>query len=321
MEDFYDLLGVSDDAATDEIDRAWRERVHQYHPDVNDDTRANAQFKTLQTAHEVLSDGTERAAYDRLGHETYVRERLDGLPTAQHPSTGDRSGAGQNGPDGSGADGDADVSDRSEAAGRTRTDRSDSRDGGSGPAGTTGADSRERAGGAGTAGKRGARTATTSSAGRRKRPRRPLVYGWVGIAAASVVYALGLWSYFNTNTAALAALAEVPPAALPSLARAHDLVAPGTFTLNAAAAGAVMPVAFVGGAVGLGVGFLLVVAWFGRGTAYLYAVGGVAPVASLAIGPIVTAPDGVILVVTVVIPVVTVALFLVDVGRELLVGP
>ena len=318
MEDFYELLGVSEDAATDEIDRAWRERVHQYHPDVNEDTRANAQFKTLQTAHEVLSDGTERAAYDRLGHETYVRDRLDGLPT------GDRAGAGQDGSDGSGADGGADASDRSEGTGGTRTGRSDSRDrSGSDPTGTAGANSRERAGSAGTAGKPGGsgRTATTSSAGRRRRLRRPLVYGWVGIAAASVVYALGLWSYLSVNTAALAALTELPPAALPSaLARTHDLVAPGTFALDAVAAGALFPLAFVMGAIELAVGFLVVVAWFGRGTAYLYAVGGVTPIVSLAIGPTVTAPDGVLLAVTIVIPATTVALFLVDVGRELLAG-
>ncbi|MFB6250143.1 MAG: J domain-containing protein [Halobellus sp.] len=85
MEDFYELLGVSEDASPEEIDRAWRERVRRYHPDVNDDARATAQFKTLKAAHEVLSEEKKRAAYDRMGHETYVRERLGGLPTAGQP--------------------------------------------------------------------------------------------------------------------------------------------------------------------------------------------------------------------------------------------
>jgi hypothetical protein len=70
------------------------------------------------------------------------------------------------------------------------------------------------------------------------------------------------------------------------------------------------------GAVGLAAGAPVVVAWFWRGTAYLYAVGGVAPAAALAIGPIVAAPGGVVLAGGTVIPVTTVTLPLVDVGRE-----
>jgi curved DNA-binding protein CbpA len=321
MEDFYELLGVTEDAAADRIDRAWREQVHQYHPDVNDDARANAQFKTLQAAHEVLSDETERTAYDRMGHEAYVRERLDGLPTPAD----DSAGTDQDGRDGGGADGNAGAPGRGGAADGARTDRDDSRgrEGGD-RAGAAGADGRERPGGGETAGGPGAsaRTAATSPSGRRKRPRRPLGYGWAGIATAGVVYAFGLWSYLGVNTAALVALIRGPPTALPAeLARAHDLVAPGTFALDAVAAGAVLPLAFVAGAVGLAVGVPVVVAWFGRGTAYLYAVGGVAPVAALAIGPIVAAPDGVVLAGSIVIPVTTVTLLLVDIGRELRAGP
>ena len=50
----------------------------------------------------------------------------------------------------------------------------------------------------------------------------------------------------------------------------------------------------------------------------LHAVGGLTPIAALAIGPVVAVPDGVILGLAVVAPVATVGLFLVDVGRELL---
>jgi curved DNA-binding protein CbpA len=322
MEDFYDLLGVSEDASADEIDRAWRELVHRYHPDVNDDTRANAQFKTLKTAHEVLSDETERSAYDRLGHEAYVQERLDGLPTARHPAA-DESGATQDGSDGDDPDDGADVSDGTEATGSTRTGRSRSRSrSGSGPAGTTG---RDRTANTGASGGRGGRTRAqtdATTAKRRKRPRRPLAYGWAGIAVASVVYLLGLGAYLGANAATLSAVLEAPPATIPSvLVRTHSLVAPGTFVLDAAATGSLLPLAFAAGAAGLAVGFVAVVASFGRGAAYLYAVGGLGPLAALAIGPIVVAPDGVVLGLAVVVPMVTAGLFLVDVGKELLAGP
>jgi len=347
MEDFYELLGVPENASTDEIDRAWREQVHQYHPDVNDDTRANAQFKTLKTAHEVLSDGTERAAYDRLGHETYVAQRLDGLPTTRRSSPGgsaetDRNGSERTAPDetarGSAGTGAADGSrtdrnresrggrtDRSDPAGGTSTSRSDSgRREGRSATGSAGATDRTRTADAGAAGDPGRSTrsgnaARSSSAGRRKRPRRPLAYGWAAIAVVSVVYLLGLQAYLRANATALSALLEVPLVTIPSvLARAHDLVAPGTFVLEAVAAGAGFSLTFAVGAVGLAVGFVAVVALFGRGAAYLYAIGGVGPAAALAIGPIVTAPDGVILALSVVIPLAAVGLFLLDVGRKLL---
>lgn len=82
MDDFYDLLEVPENASSDDIKAAWREKAREYHPDVNDDSRSTAQFKTLKKAYEVLSDETERSAYDRMGHAAYVSERLDGLPTA-----------------------------------------------------------------------------------------------------------------------------------------------------------------------------------------------------------------------------------------------
>jgi molecular chaperone DnaJ len=327
MEDFYELLGVQEDASTEEINRAWREQVHQYHPDVNDDTRANAQFKTLKAAHEVLSDETERSAYDRLGHETYVQERLDGLPSTRHPATDDSTGRTREKPDRNESDGDDGGSDRTGSTGGARTDRSDSRSSGGGdPAGSAGT-GRTRTTNAGTAGERsrGAHTrsdATSTATNRRKSPRRPLAYGWAAIAVASVVYLLGLWAYLGENAAAVATLLEAPPATLPSvLLGTHGLVAPGTFVLDAAATGAMLPLVFAAGALGLALGFLAVVASFGRGAAYLYAVGGLAPVAALAIGPFVAAPDGAILALTVVVPVATVALFLADVGRALLAGP
>ncbi|MFP8952593.1 J domain-containing protein [Natrialbaceae archaeon A-arb3/5] len=79
--DFYDLLDVPPDASQDEITTAYREKVQTYHPDVNDDERARSQFTAVKKAREILSDPVERQAYDRLGHEEYVRKRTSGLPS------------------------------------------------------------------------------------------------------------------------------------------------------------------------------------------------------------------------------------------------
>ncbi|WP_262177781.1 J domain-containing protein [Haloarcula laminariae] len=78
-ETFYDVLGVAEDATTDEIEAAYRERLKQTHPDVSDDEDAGAATQQLIEARDVLVDEDERARYDRLGHEAYVG---DGTPSA-----------------------------------------------------------------------------------------------------------------------------------------------------------------------------------------------------------------------------------------------
>ncbi|MDS0477734.1 DnaJ domain-containing protein [Natrinema sp. 1APR25-10V2] len=80
-EDFYDLLEIPSDASQDEIKDAYREQVRVYHPDLNDDDRAQAQFTAVKTAYDILGDPVERQAYDRLGHEEYVAKRTSGLPS------------------------------------------------------------------------------------------------------------------------------------------------------------------------------------------------------------------------------------------------
>lgn len=66
--DYYDVLGVSRDVSAEDIKKAFRKLAFQYHPDRNSDDGAEAKFKEVNEAYEVLSDEDKRAAYDRYGH-------------------------------------------------------------------------------------------------------------------------------------------------------------------------------------------------------------------------------------------------------------
>lgn len=70
--DYYETLGVSRDAAADDLKKAYRKLAVKYHPDKNPgDAAAEAKFKEISEAYDVLKDEEKRAAYDRYGHAAF----------------------------------------------------------------------------------------------------------------------------------------------------------------------------------------------------------------------------------------------------------
>jgi len=95
FKDYYAVLGVSKTASEDEIKRAYRKLARKFHPDLNPgDKAAEAKFKDLNEANEVLGDPEKRKKYDELGANwrAYENQPPRG-PSGQWPGGGGGGGA------------------------------------------------------------------------------------------------------------------------------------------------------------------------------------------------------------------------------------
>jgi molecular chaperone DnaJ len=71
-QDFYTTLGVARDAGGEDLKKAYRKMAMKYHPDRNPgDKQAEAKFKEVNEAYDVLKDDQKRSAYDRFGHAAF----------------------------------------------------------------------------------------------------------------------------------------------------------------------------------------------------------------------------------------------------------
>ncbi|VDN55165.1 unnamed protein product [Dracunculus medinensis] len=72
--DYYEILGLKNDATTNDIKKAYYELAKKYHPDVNKDPGASARFQEVSEAYEILSDETKRAQYDHYGSSSFFNQ-------------------------------------------------------------------------------------------------------------------------------------------------------------------------------------------------------------------------------------------------------
>lgn len=87
--DYYDILGVSKGASSDEIKKAYRKQALEWHPDRHKDDKeaAEKRFKEINEAYQVLSDPQKKSAYDQYGHDAFT-------PGGANPFAGGFGGQG-----------------------------------------------------------------------------------------------------------------------------------------------------------------------------------------------------------------------------------
>ena len=92
MKDLYAILGVQRNASKDDIVKAYRKGAQQHHPDRNPgDAEAEARFRDIQEAYDILSDPNKRAEYDMGGQTMQFRTRngFNGNPFSSFGDMGD----------------------------------------------------------------------------------------------------------------------------------------------------------------------------------------------------------------------------------------
>lgn len=107
FKDYYATLGVKKDATQEEIQKAYKKLARKFHPDVNKDPAAEAKFKDIGEANEVLKDPEKRARYDQYGSAWNSARQTGAPPPGWDGVRFDFDGAGGRGFDfgGGGADG------------------------------------------------------------------------------------------------------------------------------------------------------------------------------------------------------------------------
>ena len=92
FKDYYKIMGLARDALPDDVKRAYRKLSRKFHPDVSKEKDAEARFKELNEANEVLKDPEKRAAYDQLGANW--REGQDFRPPPEWNAGAEHAGRG-----------------------------------------------------------------------------------------------------------------------------------------------------------------------------------------------------------------------------------